>query len=166
MRGVSVLRDFLTPLALQQAWGAHHLSRSRVSLSFLLAVWFFLTTSPPEMPRFFSTLWDQTIFPPPPPSWHLMHGFVFLSLSHGGLLHRGSCRAPCQRSLGKTAGWKKDQKLHLPNTVTKQMLSNSVSLYLHKDFGRYTGCCSLILPYSFNVTSKCLKSHDKSKQNL
>lgn len=147
-----------TPHSLHQARGAHHQSRSWVSLSFLLAVWFFrqVLQSCPGFSQCFGIKL----------SFHLslqariwcMAWSFFLPLSHTGLFHRSSCRAPCQRSLGKTAGWKKDQKPHLPNAVTKQMLSSSVNFNLHKDFGRNIGCCSLILPYSFNITSKCLKS--------
>lgn len=118
---------FLTPLTPC----TRQKSRSWVSLSFLLAVWFFrqVLQSCPGFPQCFGNKLSFHLSPQAP-IWCMAWSF-FLLLSHTGLFHRSSCRAPCQRSLGKSAGWKKDQKPHLPNAVTKQMLSSSVNFNLY-----------------------------------
>lgn len=126
-------------------------------------VWFFRQVLQ-SCPGFSQCFGIKLSLPPPPPSSHRMHGFVCLSAPfsrwpspqrqlQGSLpeeLRENSWLEERPEAPSSKCGYK-------ANAITKQTLSSSVNLYLHKDFGRYIGC-SLILPYSFNIISKCLKS--------
>lgn len=94
-----------------------------------------LETSPPELPWFLSRLWDQDILPPQPPGTHLTLALPSF------LLHRSSCRASCQRSLGKTTGWREGPGAPSSKCIDKANSIQWPNFYLHKDFAGNVGQC-------------------------